>query len=310
MRVVVAGCGDVGLRLLARYQGRANFIALARSPDQCAAIRELGARALMVDLDQPDPRKNTLVCANRLIYLAPPDSARSGDPRLADSLRALLKPARFTRRNNWRAATVRHVAYTSTTGVFGDAGGRRLTETDVPKPQSARAKRRVAAEQLIRQYTRKHHFNTQVIGSIFRAPGIYAQNRLPVRRLEQKLPCLVSDEDGVSNRIHALDLARIMWFGLFKGRGCRTYIATDGQTIKSGDAFDQIADALGMDRPQRLPAKQVKAQVSEMTWSFMRESRALSNDRLLREFRIKLEYPTLSDTLRAVKQTHITQPSE
>ena len=300
MRVVIAGCGDVGLRLLTRYQDRASFIALARRPGQCRRIRARGARALMVDLDQPGRRRNVMACANRLIYLAPPDPEQFADPRMARSLRALLKPERFSRRRNGRPATIRRIVYTSTTGVFGDAGGRELSETDRPQPKSARAKRRLAAEQQVRRVTRQLHFNTQIIGSIVRAPGIYAQDRLPVRRLEQKLPSRISAQDGISNRIHATDLARILWFGLFRARACRTYIASDGQRLKSGDAFDQIADALGMERPPRLPSEQVKAQVSAMTWSFMSESRALSNRRLLSEYRIKLEYPTLGDTLRAV----------
>ncbi len=307
MRVVIAGCGDVGLRLLARYPSNARFIALARRPEQRDQIRRLGATPIAVDLDESPRRRNPLRCATHLIYLAPPDPTRDGDPRLAGSLRQLLRSPRYGRQKSDQLATVRRVAYTSTTGVFGNANGRQLNETNHPCPQSGRAKRRLAAERLVRQQTRRLHFNTQLIGSIVRAPGIYAQDRLPTRRLEQQLPSIIATEDGISNRIHAQDLARIMWFSLFRARACRTYIATDGQSLKSGDALDQIADALGIARPQRLPAAQVREQVSETTWSFMRESRALSNARLLREYRIKLEYPTLSDTLRTLEAI---KPSE
>lgn len=303
MRVLILGCGDVGLRLARQISDRVNCIAVIRRDEQRGPVRQAGAQAVVFDLDAPGRRRRPERIAEYLVYLAPPDASRTGDPRLAAS----LARARMRRRHLGSAGLPagRRLSYTSTTGVFGDAAGRELTETDPPRPTSERAMRRAAAEQQVRRAARSpgrhrrpsHVLGVPVSGSIFRAPGIYAQDRLPVRRLQQQLPCFLPGEDGYSNRIHAADLARVLWLGLFRGATTRTYITTDGQAIRMGDYFDQVADALGLQRPPRLPAEDVKAQVSAMAWSFMRESRRLSNARLTHELRIRLRYPTLSDTL-------------
>ncbi|MGB7301392.1 MAG: SDR family NAD(P)-dependent oxidoreductase [Burkholderiaceae bacterium] len=313
LRIVIIGCGDVGLRLVRQYAQRVNIVATSRRADQQQQIRDAGGRAIAFDLDEPGRRRRLEALASYLVYLAPPDAARNGDPRLAASLCRTLKPSGLRRAcisrraGGGRFAAPRRLAYTSTTGVFGDAGGRLLTETDYPNPQSQRAKRRMAAEILVRRFTRPsrtggNRYNCQpgrgVAGSIFRAPGIYAADRLPLARFERSQPCLEAAADSFSSHIHASDLARILWLGLFRGRAARTYIASDGQRLKMGDYFDQIADALDLPRPPRLSAEQVRSEVSPMAWSFMSESRQLSNDRLTQEFGIRLRYPTVADTLR------------
>ena len=60
-----------------------------------------------------------------------------------------------------------------------------------------------------------------------------------------------------------------------------------------GDYFDQVADAYQLERPPRLTAAAVKEKVSPMLWSFMRESRRVSNTRL-KELKIALRYPNVA----------------
>jgi hypothetical protein len=64
-----------------------------------------------------------------------------------------------------------------------------------------------------------------------------------------------------------------------------------------GDYFDQVADAFALPRPPRLPRAQLKAAVSPMMYSFMAESRRLRGDRLKRELRVTLRWPTVAATL-------------
>lgn len=303
LRLLVIGCGDVGLRLCGQLDPRIICTGIVRTGQRAQRVRGAGARPLVFDLDAPDNRRRPEAVATHIVYLVPPDPQRSGDPRLAASL------ARVRRRHNMAGQPARRLAYTSTTGVFGDAGGQRLTETSTVRPASDRAMRRLAAERLVRAASRpvQHHRlglvarHPAVTGSIYRAPGIYAEDRLPRKRLEQQLPCLQPDQDGYSNRIHAADLARILWLGLFRGGATRVYIASDGQEIRMGDYFDQVADALGLPRPPRLSAQAVREQVSPMAWSFLKESRRLSNARLTRELRIRLRYPGLATTLASLK---------
>ena len=59
-----------------------------------------------------------------------------------------------------------------------------------------------------------------------------------------------------------------------------------------GEHFDAVADAFGLPRAPRLSRDAMRAVVSDMQWSFMRESRRLDNRRLHRELRVRLAWPT------------------
>jgi hypothetical protein len=68
--------------------------------------------------------------------------------------------------------------------------------------------------------------------------------------------------------------------------------------MKMGDYFDAVADAFKLPRPHRFPRTEVERMVSPMLWSFMAESRRITNDRMKKELRVRLQFPTVSDTLK------------
>jgi dTDP-4-dehydrorhamnose reductase len=125
-------------------------------------------------------------------------------------------------------------------------------------------------------------------------PGIYAADRLPLDRLKSGAPAIADDDDSYSNHIHAVDLARIAVAALLRGKPCRIYHATDDDEMKMGDYFDALADAYTLTRAPRLSRAEVKTAVSPMMWSFMNESRRLSNTRMKQELKVVLRYPTLN----------------
>ena len=68
-----------------------------------------------------------------------------------------------------------------------------------------------------------------------------------------------------------------------------------------GQYFDQVADAVALPRPRRLPRAQLIREVSPMLYSFMSESRRIDNARMKRELRLRLAYPTPAHFLRQMK---------
>ena len=64
---------------------------------------------------------------------------------------------------------------------------------------------------------------------------------------------------------------------------------------------DVVADAFDLPRPSRLPRVEIERAVSPMMWSFMSESRRLTNERMKRELKMKLRYPTVANTLASIK---------
>jgi nucleoside-diphosphate-sugar epimerase len=282
-RVLIVGCGDVGLRLAQQLGGRFSLIGVVRGNDsiKLAALRAAGVRPLRADLGDRRSLRRLSALAPRVVHLAPPPAEGALDSRTRNLLAAL-------------SARVRTLVYVSTTGVYGDCGGAFVPETRPRQPQSARARRRVDAERRLRRWGRR---GRRV--AILRAPGIYAADRLPDARVRQGLPALLPAEDIYTNHIHADDLARLAWQTLWRGRAQRVYNAVDHSGLKMGDWFDVVADHLHLPRPPRLPRDAVLAAVTPAMRTFLAESRRLSNTRIVHELAFRFRYPTVRSALKS-----------
>ncbi len=135
--------------------------------------------------------------------------------------------------------------------------------------------------------------------TVLRVPGIYAPERLPIARLKSGTPALDAEQDAYTNHIHADDLARIVLAALIRGKGGRTYNASDDSVMKMGDYFDLVADRFGLPHPPRVSWQHAQDIVPENLLSFMRESRRLSNARLKKELRVRLRYPSVHEGIAA-----------
>lgn len=284
-KILIVGFGDVAERLVRTYAGQAEFIGMIRRPERAAALRALGVRPHVGDLDVPATLKR-LPRVDGVFHFAPPPNAGKTDPRTAHLLHALgrRKPGALV--------------YVSTSGVYGDCGGSWVAETRAVAPLSGRAVRRVDAERQLRAWGQGH--GVQV--TILRAPGIYAADRLPLERIKRGTPALVAADDSYTNHIHADDLARLAWAALFRGRSQRIYHAVDAHPLKMADWFDSCADAFGLPRPPRVGRAEAERVLSEALLSFLRESRQLSNARTVRELRLKYRYPTSDVLLREISR--------
>lgn len=278
-RLLVIGCGDVGMRLLPLVRERFRVFAVTSQAARRDALRNAGAIPLLADLDRPASLARIARLASVIVHLAPPQPQGMLDRRTRN-LTAIL-PDRAT------------LVYVSTTGVYGDCGGACFDETRPIRPQNERAKRRADAEKTLRAWARRSHSRL----SILRVPGIYAADRLPLERLQKGTPALLSQEDVHTNHIHADDLARIVRLALWRGVPNRVYHAVDDSDMKMGEYFDLVADAFSLPRPPRLPRAELQAAVSPAMLSFMSESRRLKNDRMKIELGVRLLHPRVSDAL-------------
>ena len=281
-RLLIVGPGDVGQRVLRQLGGRLGTFALVRTPQAAAQVRALGARALAGDLDHPATLQRLAGIATHVLHLAPPPGEGEGDARTAALLRVLA-----------RRAAPAALVYVSTSGVYGDCAGARVDETRRVHPQSARARRRVAAEALVRGMGRA----APVRASVLRVPGIYAADRLggtPRERLLRGTPVLAAGDDVFTSHIQADDLARACIAALWRGKPQRTVNTCDDSALKMGDYFDLAADAYGLPRPPRVPRAEAAALLGPTLLSFMGESRRLDNGRLKRELRVRLRHPVVS----------------
>ncbi|MCY7369678.1 MAG: SDR family oxidoreductase [Polaromonas sp.] len=289
-RVLIVGCGDVGLRVARLLPGSVRVLALTSSPERIESLRSQHVVPLLGNLDTPATLRRLSGLATRVIHLAPPPNDNPdwrSDPR-TEALVAALR----------RRARPEVLVYGSTSGVYGDCGGARIDETRAGKPATPRAERRVQAEAQLRWFGRAS--GTRV--HLLRIPGIYAPDReggTPQARLRKGTPVLVQQDDVYTNHIHADDLARACLAALWRGRPQRVTHASDDTEMRMGDYFDFAADLYGLPRPPRLPRSTAREQLPLMLLSFMGESRRLDNTRLKRELRLRLRYPTVVQGLSA-----------
>ena len=294
-RILIAGCGDIAMRVAPLLQERYRLFGLVRRAERFAELRAAGITPLPGDLDDRTSLARIAGLADIVLHFAPPPSAthlknddrkRLGiDTRTCNLLAALS-----------HGAPPKRLIYIGTSGVYGDCGGAQVSETHPINPQTTRAQLRADAERQIRGWAKRN----QVNANILRVPGIYAADRLPLERIRAGTTAIAHEKDSCTNHIHADDLARIAVAALHHGKPNRVYHASDNSQMKMGDYLDAVADIYGLPRPTRLPRAEVERSVPPALWSFMNESRRLSNERIKKELKIKLRYPTVTDALASI----------
>lgn len=288
-RVLLVGCGDVGMRVARDLGTRVRLLALTTDAARRSEFRACGITPLLGNLDNAVTLARLSGLATRVVHLAPPPGSGWGDPRT----QALLVALR-------RRSQVQSLVYGSTSGVYGDCAGDIAIETRATHAETSRAQRRIDAEIRVRNFGRSNRTRT----SILRIPGIYAPDRAggtPRARLLKGTPVLQADEDVFTNHIHADDLARACVAALWHGRPGRVYNVNDDTCLKMGDYFDLAADLYGLPRPPRVSRHGAQEQLPMLLLSFMGESRRMDNTRLKKELRLKLHYGTVATGLLGIR---------
>jgi nucleoside-diphosphate-sugar epimerase len=302
-RVLIVGCGDVGLRCARELgaaaplpgsgaggpspgRGRVRVLALTSSPGRLAELRRAGITPLLGNLDDPVSLRRLAGLATRVLHLAPPPGQGAADPRSLALARALA-----------RRSLPQALVYGSTSGVYGDCAGAWVDESRPVRPATPRARRRVAAEQVLRRWGRT--FGVPV--SVLRIPGIYAPDReggTPRERLLRGTPVLRREDDVYTNHIHADDLARACVRALWRKPAQRVFNVCDDSELLMGDYYELAAALYGLPTPERIARAEAPQRLTPMTLSFMGESRRLRNARLKRELRLK---PRHADVLQGLR---------
>ena len=279
-RLLIAGYGDIARRAVPLL-GAAFGIRVV-------------SRATGMDLDLPETLA-ALEPADAVLHCAPPPPSGAADTRTANLLRALERGRILPTR----------LVYISTSGIYGDCGGTLVDESRAPNPRSARARRRVDAEEQLARWCGARRMALVVL----RAPGIYAADRLPLERLRAGTPVLREADDVYTNHIHADDLAAICARALEDGAPAGVYNAADDTRLKLGEWFDLVADRAGLPRPRRIARAEAAGRIAPELLSFMDESRRLDNSRLKHTLGVRLRYPTVREGLMHGHPAGIDQPA-
>jgi len=293
--LLIVGCGDIALRTAKLLQAHYRILGLLRNLDSAGRLRSHGIIPVYGNLDSPESLEKLAGIAQLILHLAPPPNHGLRDNRTAHLLSAISK-----RTKNKAPILPQRFVYISTSGVYGNCHGASIDESHPVNPENDRAIRRIDAERRIRSWGKRNH----VPVTILRVPGIYAADRLPLKRLREGHPAILDSEDSYTNHIHADDLARIIVAALHRAKPGRIYHTSDDSRLKMGAYFDLVADHFGLPRPPRITRSQAYEQISPGMLSFMKESRQLENRRMKKELRVQLRYPTAYEGVAAAQAGH------
>lgn len=286
---LLIGNGDIARRTAYLLSERGGSVVLVgRHIDQVENASPMQS-ALSADLDRPDSLAILPLNAVRVLYLAPPPQSGQLDDRMRNFCDEL------SRRLPERPLGL---VYVSTSGVYGDCRGELVKETRPVNPQTDRARRRVDAETILRNWGEVN----QVPIVILRVAGIYGPGRLPLQRLQAGLPVLQPEQSPSSNRIHADDLARICLAALDRVEMEGVFNVCDGEQSSMSAYFIAVAEMFDLPEPTRISMQAAQEQFSAEMLSYLKESRRLDNSRLLKELNVTLLYPTLATGLQSIKQ--------
>lgn len=109
-RILIVGCGDVGLRCVERLRGRARLFALTSTPSRRLTLRAAGTVPLVGDLDARATLARLAGLAPTVLHLAPPPKTGDDDRRTQALIAALTarrrSPARSPSRSRAASGTV------------------------------------------------------------------------------------------------------------------------------------------------------------------------------------------------------------
>jgi len=280
--IIIIGCGYMGHKVaqLLNNNNRYSVYGISRNPTQDTSL----AKHLRYDLDNPNmgfPLNNELTHAH-ILYLAPPPRKGQSDSRIHQFLKQIENNQYIPKK----------IVLISTTGVYGNCQGAWVTEQTPLNPKVDRALRRADAEQQLIHFAEKY----QISHTILRVAGIYAEDKLPIKRLKSQQPLVRKEESPFTNRIHANDLANICKQALTE-QHTGIFNCADGHPSTMFDYFSGIANALDMPQPPVISLAQAQQQLSEGMLSYMHESRRVDNSKLLSSFQLRLQYPSFDDFL-------------
>jgi nucleoside-diphosphate-sugar epimerase len=283
--LVIVGCGDIGARVAKLAAAHnINVTALSRGNKITLGADIPGVVFKQCDLDNPDTLSGMNLSGAAVLYSANPPGGGIVDTRVRNFLTA-LEPG----------SAPAKIIYISTTSVYGDCGDETVTEEKAIKPANHTAKRRCDAERRFSKWGSEH--GVPVV--ILRITGIYGPGRIPMQRILAREPLLNDHEAGYSNRIHADDLAAVCMAALEKGTDGDIFNVCDGEVSKLTDYFNAITDLLKLPRLPQVSRDEAYTVMSPLMFSYMTESRKISNKKMLEKLGIKLKYANMLEGLKA-----------
>jgi nucleoside-diphosphate-sugar epimerase len=311
MRVVVVGCGYVGIELVAQLAARGHVVTGVRRSDAgLDAIEAVGAEldeeagseterkathgavdAVRADVTEPSSL-NALPDADAVVFAASSGGrgAEAAREVYVDGLENVIEAYAA------RPSPPDRLVYTSSTGVYGDHDGAWVDEETPIDPTTEKTRVLAEAERIGLETAE----SAGIDGTVARFAGLYGPDRY---RLDRYLDGPVTA--GYLNMVHRDDAAGAIRHLLEtdRARG-EPVVVVDDEPVDKHAFADWLADECGVPRPtkqskdERIAAGDLSAAAERR----IRTSKRCSNDRL-RALGYKFSYPTFREGYRDAVQS-------
>jgi nucleoside-diphosphate-sugar epimerase len=235
---LVVGCGYLGERVALAWLSRGDrVLAVTRRTARAAELARLGIEPLVADVTDTAIDWSILAAAGApatALWSVGFDRAAgrtyeevhvTGLGRLLDTLPAGCRPI-----------------LSSSTGVWGDEGGRVVDEHTPPNPSREAGRVLVAAEDLLRGHPRGP-------GVALRFAGLYGPGRLPRIDDLRAGRTLTADPDTWLNMIHVDDAARAVVAVADAAAPAPLYVVSDGRPVRRRDWYGRLASLINAPPP-------------------------------------------------------------
>lgn len=235
-RVLLAGCGDLGLRVAQLLRARGDEVwALRRRPPSAPG----DIQWLRADLTDPASLRKLPSGITRLVYLPTPDRRDPAAYRatFVDGLRHLLDAL-----DAITQASPCRVLFVSSSAVYGEHGGEWVYEDTPVAPAGFNGTTLLEAEQLLAART------TDSI--VLRLAGLYGAGRMQlIERLRLGQVVVPRQVPHWANRIHVDDAARAIVHLLQLTDPQPLYLGVDSTPLPLDVLYDHLAALIGAPPP-------------------------------------------------------------
>lgn len=279
MRVLVVGCGYVGLPLALEFARLGHTVfGLRRSTGSQEILRQAGVTPLVADITQPAslaklPRDFDWVVNCVASGGGGVDEYRSLYLEGMRNLIEWLVPG---------SAGAPRIVYTSSTGVYGQNDGSLVDESSPTQPASETARVLVETEQVLLAAGREKNFPAMVL----RAAGIYGPERGYLLKQFLRGEARIEGAGARTlNMIHRDDLILAIIAALERGRGGEIYNVTDDEPVSQVEFYRWLAAKLNQPLPPTIPEDAAAPRKRGLT------NKRISNRKLKAELGFDFTYP-------------------
>jgi nucleoside-diphosphate-sugar epimerase len=276
MRVLIVGCGYVGMPLGAEFVRLGHEVfGLRRNMSAESELKAVGIQPIFADVTKPEELKE-LPCEFDWIVncVAAGGDAENYREIYFDGTKNLIE---------WLAPNPpKKFVYTSSTSVYAQNDGSQVKESSPTEPISETSKILVETEKVLLEAFQQKKFPAVIL----RVAGIYGPDRGHLFKQFLKNEARIEDDGSRSlNMIHRDDLVGCIIAALKSGRAGEIYNAVDDEPVSQKNFFEWLGGTLGKYPPPSALENSLENRKRGVT------NKRVSNRRLKMELGCRFKYP-------------------